>query len=89
MPINGQVDFYIKEGVKSMYAIKNMLLGITIILVAIVYTLFIVTGLITNFIAIIGIIFVLIGYFSNSNSDQTKGKVEAQKEIDAQNKRED
>ena len=50
-----------------MYAIKNMLLGITIILVAIVYTLFIETGLITNYIAIIGIIFVLIGYFSNSN----------------------
>jgi len=72
-----------------MYAIKNMLLGITIILVAIVYTLFIATGLITNFIAIIGIIFVLIGYFSNSNNDQIKGKVEAQKEIDAQNKKED
>lgn len=72
-----------------MYAIKNMLLGITIILVAIVYTLFIETGLITNYIAIIGIIFVLIGYFSNSNSDQIKGKVEAQKEIDTQNKKED
>ena len=72
-----------------MYAIKNMLLGITIILVAIVYTLFIETGLITNYIAIIGIIIVLIGYFSNSNSDQIKGKVEAQKEIDTQNKKED
>lgn len=55
-----------------MNQIKNMLLGITIILVAILVHLFIEAGLTTDFIAIIGIIFVLNGYLSSSKNDQEK-----------------
>ena len=50
-----------------MNQIKNMLLGIAIILVTILIHLFIEANLITDFIAIIGIILVLYGYFSADN----------------------
>lgn len=55
-----------------MNQIKDMLLGITIILATILIHLFIEGALLTDFIAIIGILFVLDGYFSKNNSDQTK-----------------
>ncbi|WP_312104166.1 hypothetical protein [Lachnoclostridium sp.] len=47
-----------------MKAIKNMLLGIAIILAVIIFHLFIEAGLWTDFIAVIGIILVLAGYNS-------------------------
>lgn len=67
---DASLDF--NGGINSMHQIKDMLLGITIILVTILVHLFIETGLLTDFIAIIGILLVLYGYFSNSNSDETK-----------------
>ena len=53
-----------------MNQIKNMLLGIAIILVLILIHLHLEARLITDFIAIIGIILVLQGYFSENNNDQ-------------------
>lgn len=55
-----------------MNQIKDMLLGIAIILVTILVHLFIEGGLMTDFIAIIGIMFVLDGYFSKNKSEQIK-----------------
>jgi len=56
--------------VNGMNQIKNMLLGIAIILVLILIHLHLEARLITDFIAIIGIILVLQGYFSENNNDQ-------------------
>lgn len=56
----------------DMNQIKDMLLGIAIILVTILVHLFIEQGLLTDFIAIIGIMFVLDGYFWKNNSEQIK-----------------
>lgn len=47
-----------------MKSIKNMLLGIAIILIIIIIHLFINNGLITDFLAIIGVILIVKGYFS-------------------------
>lgn len=55
-----------------MNEIKEMLLGIAIILVTILIHLFLEVKLLTDFIAIIGFILVLEGYFSGNNKDQTK-----------------
>lgn len=55
-----------------MNQVKNMLLGMAIILVPILIHLHLEAGLITDFIAIIGIILVLHGYFSGNNNDQAK-----------------
>lgn len=49
--------------INTMNQIKNMLLGMTIILITILIHLFIETPLITDSIALIGIAIVLIGYF--------------------------
>lgn len=49
--------------------IKDMLLGISIILVLIIIHLFIVDPLITDFIGVIGIIFILYGYLSKNTSE--------------------
>lgn len=57
----------------NMKQIKNMLLGISIILVTILIHLSIETLLITDFIVIIGFIFVLIGYsLENNNKSNNK-----------------
>ncbi|MEG1989060.1 MAG: hypothetical protein RR035_07710 [Oscillibacter sp.] len=52
-----------------MFTIKTMLLGITIILLTILIHLFIEDGLITDFIAVFGLLFVLVGYFLNDKKD--------------------
>lgn len=54
-----------------MKEIKNMLLGIAIMLSVIVFHLYMTnTGLITDFIAVIGFILVIKGYFSKSKVDK-------------------
>lgn len=54
-----------------MKEIKNMLLGIAIMLAVIVFHLYMTnTGLITDFIAIVGLILVVKGYFSKSKVDE-------------------
>lgn len=45
-------------------SIKNMLLGIAILLVTIIVHLFLNDGYITDFIAIVGVILVIVGYYS-------------------------
>ncbi|MEL7672048.1 hypothetical protein [Methanobacterium sp.] len=51
-----------------MNQVKDMLLGISIILVAIILSLFIGIGVVTALLVIIGIFLVLYGYFSDSNN---------------------
>ena len=53
--------------VALMKDIKNMLLGITIILAAIAFHLFITDMLVTDFIVIVGLIIVVFGYCSKKN----------------------
>lgn len=50
-----------------MQGIKDMLLGIAIILIVIVFHLFYSDSLVTDFIAVIGLIIVIIGYFSKDD----------------------
>ena len=52
-----------------MEQIKSMLLGIAIILITIVIHLFIVDSLLTDLIAIIGFIIVLVSYFSKDKNN--------------------
>ena len=47
-----------------MDSIKNMLLGIAILLVTIIVHLFLNDGYITDFIAIVGVFLVIVGYYS-------------------------
>lgn len=51
-----------------MNQVKDMLLGISIILVAIILSLFIGIGVVTALLVIIGIFLVLYGYFSGNNN---------------------
>ena len=50
-----------------MKEIKNMLLGIAIMLAAIALHLFLTDKLITDFIAVAGLCVVILGYFSKAN----------------------
>ena len=55
-----------------MYGIKNMLLGIAIMLAVIVFHLFCANdGLWTDFIAIIGLIFVIKGYNTKDTDNES------------------
>lgn len=47
--------------------LKDMLLGLAIILAVIVFHLFITNGLWTDLIAVVGLIFVLAGYFGKED----------------------
>ena len=53
-----------------MESIKNMLIGLAIILITILVHISIENLFITDFIAVIGLIFVFYGYFSKDNGDK-------------------
>lgn len=52
---------------RVMKNLKDMLLGLAIILAVIVFHLFITNGLWTDLIAVVGLIFVLAGYFGKED----------------------
>ena len=52
-----------------MNEIKKMLLGIAIMLAAIAFHLFLADGLITDFFALLGFTFVIIGYCAKNKAD--------------------
>ena len=53
-----------------MNGIKKMLLGIAIMMAVIVFHMFCADGLVTDLIAIIGLMLVIIGYNTNDNDNK-------------------
>lgn len=55
-----------KGGLPIMKGIRTMLLGVAIMLAVVAFHLYIMVGFWTDFIAVLGLIIVLAGYFSKS-----------------------
>ena len=68
MRVNTQLLYNVKNrlkrGKRLMESIKNILIGIAIILLTILIHLFLNDGYVTDFIGVIGVILVIVGYYS-------------------------